>query len=410
MKAAIISIGDELLLGQTVNTNASWMGKALAEIGIDTRLVLTIGDTKEEITQALDLTLKQYDFVFMTGGLGPTKDDITKHTVASYFNQKLIVNEAVLKNVRELFAAMNRPVQKINEAQALVPEYCEAVVNKVGTAPGMILSHQRSELYIMPGVPYEMKHLMENEFVPRIIQKFDLPHIISTFILTQGIGESFISEQIEDLEEQLPTHIKLAYLPSRGMVKLRLTGRGANRTAILADLAHHKSLIRDRIAAHVMGEDEELLMDAVAEWLKSNQYTVSTAESCTGGAIAAELTSVPGSSNYFIGGLVTYATSSKTSELGVDPQLIEREGVVSEQVAVEMAMAVRNKFNSDYGIATTGYAGPEGGDDKFPVGTVFIAVAGPDQKTQVQKFTFGTVRKGVVRRAVMASLGMLRRY
>lgn len=407
MNAAIISVGDELLLGQTINTNASWMGEELAKIGLDLRLVLTIADGKEDIENALEICTGKFDFIFITGGLGPTKDDITKNTIAQYFKQSLVVNEAVLANVKQLFASFNRPVLPVNELQALVPERARVIVNKVGTAPAMWLSEKGSQIISMPGVPYEMKYLMSHEIIPAIVKENDLPHIVSVFILTQGIGESFIASEIEDIEDALPSEVKLAYLPSRGMVKLRLTARGRDRKKLELCLRQEKNKIIERIKEHVCGEDQDNLIEVAAEFLKSNHYTLSTAESCTGGAIAAEFTSVPGSSAYFIGSVISYATQVKISELSVNPTLIDEKGVVSAEVAEAMALGVKSKFNTDFAIASTGYAGPEGGDEKNPVGTVYLAIAGPENQVFSKVFQFGKVRANVVRRAVVASIGML---
>lgn len=407
MKAAIVSIGDELLIGQTVNTNASFISEQLTLIGVAVQKVLTISDDEQEIKDALSHCQNKFEIVIITGGLGPTKDDITKKTIASHFNKKLVLNELVLEKVESFFKAFNRDIQDVNRLQALVPEDCEVLMNAVGTAPGMWIHEKNTVFVSLPGVPREMRYLITEEVVPKIKATFQLPAIYSYNILTQGIGESYIAEEIADLEDALPSNIKLAYLPSRGLVKLRLTGRGSQSEILKTQVDKYAKKISTRIAEHVFGKNEDDLAQVVGELLIERGKTVCSAESLTGGSIAAELVKVSGASKYYQGGIVAYQNEVKTQELNVNPSLIEKYGVVSAEVVEAMALGALNKFKTDYSIATTGIAGPDGGTEDCPVGTVYIGV-GYNNKVFIKSFSFGSIRSDVIRRTVLSAINLLR--
>lgn len=406
MNSVIISIGDELLIGQTINTNAGWMGKELNKNGIELLQVLTIPDEVDAIVRAMDYASEQADLVLLTGGLGPTKDDITKNTFAKYFNAPLIENKEALRNVEEFFSRYNREMLPVNKLQALVPKGAEMLLNKKGTAPGMWMESNKTVFVSMPGVPYEMKYLMEYEVLPRVRKLNKLPYIIHKTIMTHGIGESYIADKIEDIEVSLPSYLKLAYLPSPGIVKLRLTGRGADKKIILESIQEIFNNIIERIKDHVFAEEELQMHECLAQKLKERQFTLSTAESCTGGSIAALMTSLNGASSYFKGGVVAYANEVKKSALGVHDDDLQKYGAVSEAVVKQMALGVQSKFNTDYAIATSGIAGPLGGTIEKPVGTVWIALASPNG-VFAKRYQMGDGREKVVKKTIRAAIGDL---
>lgn len=408
MKAAIISIGDELLIGQTINTNASWMGQELTKIGVNVCEVLAISDSETAIISALKLYQNKYELVLITGGLGPTKDDITKKTLAKHFDSNLITNQEALDNVLAFFKAFNREISDINKLQALVLQKGEVLINKAGTAPGTWIKKEKTVYVSMPGVPREMKYLMINEVIPKIKANYNLPVIYNLTLLTQGIGESYISDLIADIEDNLPSHIKFAYLPSQGMVKFRITARGVDKSQLQKEVTAIANEIKSRLDFYYYGENEDSLADIIGQLLKKNQQTLSTAESLSSGSVAREITSVPGSSAYFIGGIISYDARVKVNELKVAQSLIDEHNVVSEQVAKAMAEGARQKFASDYAIATTGLAGPDGGSELIPIGTVYIAVASP-KTTTVVKFNMGNERSAVLRRTTLSALNLLRK-
>lgn len=405
MKAAIVTVGDEILIGQIVDTNSSYIAKALDKIGIGVYEMLSVSDDRQHILETLAKLQDRADVVIITGGLGPTKDDITKKTLCEYFDDILVVNEQVLAHVVDLIErAMKRPASQMNKDQALVPSRCTVLHNAVGTAPGMWLEKANTVFVSMPGVPYEMKYIMENEVVPRLIAKYKRPFILHKTILTYGQGESLIAERIEDWENSLPAFIKLAYLPSPGRVRLRLTARGTDqdilRGAVLEETEKLKEIIGDIIVGY---EEEDTIEVVLGKLLTERGLTIAVAESCTGGKIAQTLTSVAGSSAYFRGGVVTYATQSKTDVLGVPQELIAQQSVVSGDVAREMAQRARQMFNSDYAIATTGNAGPAKGDADAAVGTVYIGFATP-QGVYSEMHELGQPREKVIDRAVNKAL------
>ena len=349
--AIIITIGDELLIGQTIDTNSAWIAQQLNPLGILVKRRIAVGDEKEDILDALNEARKLSDIIIITGGLGPTSDDITKPLLCEYFGGKLVLNEQVLAHVQSIFAKRNRPMLQSNTNQALVPDVCEVLFNEVGTAPGMLFK-QAGKLFIsLPGVPFEMQHIMTNHVIDRIREAFQGPTITHRSLVTSGEGESFVAERLKTFEDNLPPSIKLAYLPKLNMVKLRLTGIDA----LEDDLNARFEELKDKLSDIVVGEGDIEIEDMIHQILIQTNKTISIAESCTGGHIAARITSMKGSSNYFKGGIVPYAVESKINVLGIDVNIIDRTTVVSEETAITMALQCRKKFNTNYALSTTGY-------------------------------------------------------
>jgi nicotinamide-nucleotide amidase len=408
MKAAIVTIGDEILIGQIIDTNSSYIAKALDKIGIATHEMLSISDDKQHILNTFNLLQNNVDVVIVTGGLGPTKDDITKKTFCDYFQDSLVENEAVLAHVKSIIEGFyKRPITQINREQALVPTKAKVLFNQVGTAPGMWMEKENTVFISLPGVPYEMKYLIDNEVIPNLVQKFERPYIVHQTIMTYGRGESMIAEQIEEWENNLPHFIKLAYLPSPGKVRLRLTARGANEELLKNEIKQQVEKLDLLIHDIIVGYNEDDPIEVVlGRLLTENKLTISTAESCTGGKIASTLSAIPGASNYFKGSIVSYATETKINVLGIENELVAKHGVVSAEVATEMVKSVQQILNSDYAIATTGNAGPAKGDAKADLGTVFIAIATPNA-VFVEEFNFGQPREKVVDRAVSKALELI---
>ena len=385
MLATIITIGDEILIGQIVDTNSAWMANKLNEIGIKIHEIISVSDNESHILEAVDKSMKQSDIVFITGGLGPTKDDITKATLCKYFNAELILNEALLTQLTAYFKQRGRVMNESNKMQAYVPDNCEVIPNERGTAKGMWFEKDNRILLSMPGVPHEMKHIMEDHILQRLQRDYALPYIHHKNIMTAGLGESYIAEKISDIEDGLPAHIKLAYLPHLGAVRLRLTGRGKVGTDLIEEINRISASITDRIAFYVYGFDELKLEEALGNLLKKHQKTISTAESCTGGSVAAAITSVPGSSAYYEGSLITYSYEVKQRELGVKAETLTKYGAVSTETVEEMLVGILGKMNTDYGIAISGVAGPGGGTPEKPVGTVYVCV-GNKTKMQTKRY------------------------
>lgn len=407
MKAEIITIGDELLIGQVVDTNSAWMGKLLNDNGIKIGRIVSVGDDKGEIVDALKTASRRASLVLITGGLGPTKDDITKKVLCEYFDSTTVFNPQVYEDIEHLFRIRGREVSAINRLQAEVPAACTALRNKVGTAPGMWFEKEGVIYVSMPGVPYEMKYLMAEEVIPRIKVRFQPPFILHRTILTMGAGESVLSDMLEDFEAALPGAVRLAYLPSPGMVRLRLSASGEEKE-ISALIDRQEALLREVIGKYVFGLGEETIQEVTGRLLKSRGLTVSTAESCTGGNIAHLLTSVPGSSEWYMGSTVTYSYQSKTDLLGISPEILLAHGAVSEEVVTRMAESVRVKLGTDCSIATSGIAGPGGGTPEKPVGTVWVAVAIPG-KTIARKLQLGDNRLITIQIASESGLNMLRK-
>ena len=408
MKAAIVTIGDEILIGQIVDTNSSYIAKALDKIGIATHEMLSISDDKQHILDTFNSLQNKVDVVIVTGGLGPTKDDITKKTFCDYFEDTLVENEAVLLHVKSIIEGIyKRPITQINKEQALVPTKAKVLFNQAGTAPGMWMEKENTVFISLPGVPYEMKYLIDNEVIPNLVQKFERPYIVHQTIMTYGRGESMIAEQIEEWEDNLPDFIKLAYLPSPGKVRLRLTARGINEELLKNEIQQQVEKLDLLIHDIIVGFNEDEPIEVVlGRLLTEKKVSISTAESCTGGKIAATLSAVPGASNYFKGSIVSYATQTKINVLGIANEAVAKYGVVSAEVATEMAKAAQKIMASDYAIATTGNAGPTKGDEAAELGTVFIAIATP-KGVFVEEFNFGQPREKVIDRAVSKALELI---
>lgn len=408
MKATIVTIGDEILIGQIVDTNSSYIAKALDKIGIATHEMLSISDNKEHILNTFQKLQNKVEVVIITGGLGPTKDDITKKTFCDYFEDTLIENEAVLLHVKEIIEGFyKRPITQINREQALVPTKAKVLFNKAGTAPGMWMEKEDTVFISLPGVPYEMKYLIDNEVIPNLVQKYERPYIVHQTIMTYGRGESMIAEQIEDWEDNLPDFIKLAYLPSPGKVRLRLTARGNSKEILQKEIEKQVLLLDLLIHDIIVGYNEDEPIEFVlGKILTEKKLTLATAESCTGGKIAATLSSVSGASNYFKGSVVSYASQTKIDLLGVSKETIDKYSVVSAEVAKEMVLGIQKLTQSDYAIATTGNAGPVKGDSDAELGTVFIAIASPND-VFIEEFNFGQPREKVIDRAVGKALELI---
>lgn len=407
MIAEIISIGDELLVGQVVNTNATWMAQQLHEIGIPVRQITAIADDAAEITSSIDVAFALSDVILLTGGLGPTNDDITKLTLCSYFNTELVFHQPSFENIKKLFGSRGVKVSDLNRKQAEVPANCTPLVNHHGTAPGMWFEKEGKVLVSIPGVPFEMEGMMEDYILPRLASKDNQRVVAHKTILTQGIGESFLSEIISEWEYNLPPTIKLAYLPQPGMVRLRLTGYGESKEKILQEIDARISSLQRLIPDQIFGYGNDTLEQIVGRLLREKHLTVSTAESCTGGFMAHMITSVPGASDYFQGSVIAYSNEVKRTFLGVSEESLKQFGAVSEQVVKEMARGARERFKTDFAVSVSGIAGPDGGTIEKPVGTVWIALASRTGVT-AQKFMFGEHRGRNIMRAALAALNLLR--
>jgi nicotinamide-nucleotide amidase len=413
MHAELITIGDELLIGQVVDTNSAWMGQQLNLAGIHVKQITSVSDNREHILQALREATGRADIILLTGGLGPTKDDITKKTLCAFFNADLVFNTEMYSNVERLFHALGKEVTPVNRQQAEVPSNCTPLLNKLGTAPGMWFESGGKIYVSMPGVPYEMKGLMRDEVLPRLKERFRLPHIVHRTVLTQGIGESALASLIEKWEDSLAAQgIKLAYLPSPGMVRLRLSTQGDDGQRVRSQVEQKISELIPLISSYFFGFEEygkerETFGAIIGRSLIERGQTLCTAESCTGGYIAHLLTQVPGSSAYFKGSVIAYANEIKMLELDVPATVLEKHGAVSRAVVELMAANIRKKFRTDHSIAVSGIAGPGGGTADKPVGTVWIAVAS-GEKVVAEQFRFGNDRERNIQKAAHAALNMLR--
>jgi nicotinamide-nucleotide amidase len=409
MQAEIITIGDEILIGQVVDTNSAWIAQKLNAIGVKVKQITSVSDDRTHILTALKEAHQRVDIILMTGGLGPTKDDITKKTLAEYFGVGLVENKAALANVEAIFRRLRGTLAElleVNKQQALVPENCEVILNRNGTAPGMWFSHDGKVYMSMPGVPHEMMYMMEEAVIPKLKATFELPHIIHHTILTAGEGESYLAEKIKDIEESLSSHIKLAYLPKLGQVRLRLSGYGADEATLQKEINEFAARITERVGGSVIAQEDIPIEKAILNFMAERDLTLSTAESCTGGYISHLITQHPGSSKVFFGGAVSYSYELKESILGVKNETLWQYGAVSEQTVTEMVEGALLNFKSDYAVAVTGIAGPDGGTPEKPVGTVWIGVANKE-KTVVKKFLFGSKRIQNIERTAIAALNML---
>jgi len=408
MKAAIITIGDELLIGQTIDTNSAWIGAELSKSGFDVYRITSVHDLKEDILYVLNEAAGKADVVLITGGLGPTSDDITKQTLCEFFNTHLVLNQEVLGMIEEMMRQRNFPMNENNRRQAEVPETCRILKNATGTAPGMWFEKEGTIYISMPGVPHEMKYLMTEFVLPELNKRFTSQVIIHRNIMTYGTFEAKLAEILTLFESRLPGNIRLAYLPASGVIKLRLTGTGSDYNSLSNLITEQVKKLYETIPEFIYGENEESLEMVIGKLLKAKNKNVSTAESCTGGEIAHMLTSVPGSSIYYKGSVVAYSNSVKTQLLGVHDFILDKHGAVSEQTVKEMAAGSRNLFKTDFAVATSGIAGPDGGTEAKPVGTVWIAVSS-EKEIVCEKRVFGNDRITNIKRFSLAALNLLRK-
>jgi len=406
MLAEIITIGDELLIGQVIDTNSAWMAEQLNLVGIKVHQITSISDDQQHILTTLQEASRRAGLILVTGGLGPTKDDITKQTLCNYFDTSLVFSEDAYRNVEKLFSARGVAVTELNRLQAMVPANCTVIPNRNGTAPCMWFEKEGCIYVSMPGVPFEMKAILEEEIIPRLMNKLNQV-ILHRTILTEGVGESFLAAQIEAWENSLPPFIKLAYLPQPGMVRLRLTACGTDRAILQEAIKKAEADLYPYAGKYIFGFDNDTMESVVGDLLRSKAMTLATAESCTGGNIAQLITSIAGSSDYFKGSVVAYANEIKEQLLGVPHETLIAHGAVSEQTVLLMAGGARKRFGTDYAIAVSGIAGPGGGTAEKPVGTTWIAIATPTE-TVARKFLFGDHRGRNIRKASLAALNMLR--
>ena len=403
----IVSIGDELLIGQVINSNASWMGQKLSEQGLSVGRMLAVADTHNAITDALNDASRNARIVLITGGLGPTKDDLTKDVAIDYFGGKLILDEAVRKHVAAFFMKRGFDLSKLNYWQAMVPENCQVIHNEVGTAPGMYFVQDDVHFFFMPGVPMEMKYLMNSWAIPFFKNLCKPDAYVEKTVLTHGMGESFLADKIADWENQLPAYFSLAYLPSPGRVRLRISARGKSEKELINELNTQIEKLNSLIPNLIYGYNNDTLEEVVGKLLLEKGASMSTAESCTGGLIAHKMTTIPGSSQYFKGSVVAYSNEIKVSVLGVQPEDIEANGAVSQEVVLQMAENVRRIYKTDYAISVSGIAGPDGGTEDKPVGTVWIAVSS-SRGTKARMFLFGGERIRNIDWSYQSALNMLR--
>ena len=408
MNAEIISIGDELLIGQVVNTNASWMAEQLNLNGINVWQIVAISDDRKHILESLKEAAARSDIILITGGLGPTKDDITKETLCEYFETKLVFNEAVFSDIKQLFRKRGYEISQLNRKQAEVPDGCIPLPNSCGTAPGMWFEKEKKVYVSMPGVPFEMKSILSEHVIPRLLKRFKTGAIVHKTVLTHGLPESRLAKKIEGWENDLSQHIKLAYLPNPGAVRLRLTAKGKDRTLLEKEIDEEIKKLQLVIPEYIFGFDKESLTQKLGQLLSARNMTISTAESCTGGNIAQLITSVAGSSKYFKGSVVAYSNEIKESILGVKTQTLIKHGAVSEATVVEMADGIKSRFNTDFAIATSGVAGPGGGTKEKPVGTTWIAISTPSH-TFAKVYHFGDIRERNITKASMTALNLIRK-
>jgi len=408
MFSEIITIGDEILIGQIIDSNSAWMAESLNAIGIQIRQISSISDQQEEIIRALNEASQRVPLVFLTGGLGPTRDDITIKALAKYFDSELKINQEALERVEKFLGSRGVKMNELNRQQAMLPGNCDLIANRFGSASGMWFKKDDRHFISMPGVPYEMKGMMTGHILPELRKMFSLPVVEHKNILTQGCPESQLAKKLEPFEDQLDQDIKLAYLPSPGQVRLRLSTIGTDKTEIRDRLDEAAEKIKKIIPEYVAAFEDEKLEVIVGKLLAEQNASLATAESCTGGRIAELIVSVPGASAYFKGAVVAYANEIKTKILGVDEDIIVKQGAVSKDVIVLMAKNIRKMFGADYSIATSGVAGPTGGTDDKPVGTTWIAVAS-EKNVISEKFNFGDVRERNIQKSTITALNMLRK-
>jgi nicotinamide-nucleotide amidase len=408
MNSKLISIGDEILIGQIINSNASYISEKLYRIGIPVKRVVTIGDNEFDLINELEDSMKNYDLTIITGGLGPTHDDITKPILVKYFNDKLIKNSEILKKIKNIFRVRNIKFPEVNLQQAYVPQKSKIIWNKYGTAPGILYNKFNKVFIALPGVPFEMKEMLDNEVIPLLLKRFGSSmktKFKSSTILTTGLSESELFEKLGDIKK-ITKFTKLAFLPSLNGIRLRSDAEGKNLTEVNAKLSNAEKLIKHKIKRYIYGKNDDLMEENIGKILIKKKKSLSVAESCTGGLLASKITDISGSSKYFCGGVCTYTNKSKVEILNVRNSAIKKFGAVSEEVAIEMAKNVREKFHSDIGISITGIAGPAGGTKFKPVGTVYIGYS-DNKNAFAKKFLFGTYRERNRHRAVMSALIIL---
>jgi nicotinamide-nucleotide amidase len=406
ISASVITIGTEILYGHILDTNSQFISNLLSDIGVQVILKSSVGDARDEILSILAYAEKLSSLIFITGGLGPTNDDITKRCLSEYLNSPIRINQQALTEVSAYFKSRGLPFTESNQRQAELPIMAQVITNDMGTAPGMWLERDDHLFISMPGVPHEMQHMLRSKVIPRIRERYQTPIILHKLIMTAGIGESWLADKIAGWEEQLPPYISLAYLPGYGQVKLRLTGTGDEPELVKSELGEKVIQLRKLIPEYIYGEDGLTLQEKIGQILRTRRETISTAESCSGGYVSHLITSIPGSSDYFTGGLVAYQNEVKIKELGVSRKTLEKFGAVSEETVREMSMGCREKFNSDYGISTSGIAGPSGGTPEKPVGTVWMAVTDPSG-TITRKFSIAKDRINNIKYSSTAALILL---
>jgi nicotinamide-nucleotide amidase len=408
-QASIITIGDELLIGQVIDTNSAWMAQELNKSGISVVRRVAVGDVWDDIWTALEEEQKKADIILITGGLGPTADDITKPLLCKYFEGKMIIDENAKQNVLDIFNRLNRPIIDRNLKQAEVPDTCTVLLNKRGTAPGMWFNKNGKIFVSLPGVPHEMKGLMTDDVIPKLVAQFKFPAIIHKTLLTAGVGESFLAELIQQFEEALPNHIKLAYLPNYGMVRLRLSAKGYNVAETEQEINLQFENLKALVAPYLVTDVDEPIENVVGKLLRAKGKTMCTAESCTGGYIAHLVTAIPGSSKFYDGSVISYSYQAKEDLLQVDKKMLEKKGAVSEEIVIQMAKGALKNIKSDYVIAVSGIMGPDGGMPDKPAGTVWIAV-GNNENIQAQKLYFRFDRTRNIQLTATNGLNLLRKF
>jgi nicotinamide-nucleotide amidase len=408
MTSEIITIGDEIIIGQVIDTNSAFIAASLNDAGIEVSKITSVPDKKESITGALDIARKTADIIIMTGGLGPTGDDITKITLAGYFKSNLVLNKDVLEHIKKLISHLPGKISERNMKQAELPENCKIIVNNYGSASGMWFEDNGKIFISLPGVSYEMKAMITNNIVPALKEKFSLPVIIHKTILTSGVAESIMADKIKDWENALPAALKLAYLPSPGILRLRISGTGSSRENVRKEIEQQTEELISLIGGDIFGYDNDLLEETVGKLLVKRKQTIAVAESCTGGKISELITSVAGSSLYFTGSVIAYSNEIKTKILGVSEDTLEKYGAVSEEVVRAMAANIRKIYNTDYAVATSGIAGPTGGTRKKPVGTTWICVSSENDAVAM-KYNLGKQRGRNILKASITALNMLRK-
>ena len=403
MSVSLVTIGDEILIGQIVDTNSAWMAQRISEIGLQVDMIYSISDTQEAILKTLAIASELSDIIIVTGGLGPTNDDVTKSAIIKYFDDILVRNEDILANIKRLFQMRGRTVNKLNEMQSDLPSKCKVLINQIGTASGMWFKNNNKDFIFMPGVPNEMKGIMNNHILPALQDQFNPGYFIYRTILTQGIPESVLSEKLLDWESKLNSKIKLAYLPSETRVRLRLSARGENQSYLESLIEEAIQKLYLIIPKNIYGENQDTIEKKLGALLSNKNLTIATTESCTGGYLSHLITTVPGCSKYFKGGILAYNEVIKKEVLGISPKTLQKFGVVSAEVVKEMALSVRKIMDTDYALSTSGILGPSGGSENIPVGLVWVGIAGPFGVKAI-KYQFGSDRNWNMRRVSVTLL------